>query len=385
MQKSEKRQNIVFIDFIPAELHANKTWEIVYYVKHPVTEKLTRKRNRVKPLKSITERKKLAKRMVFEINKRLEEGWNPFNQNEGAKELTKLIDAINIFKTRASLEYKEGNHRFDTFKTYTSQLNQLTIYITDVVNKPEMMCFKFNSDFINNYLDYIRYKKNRSARTRDNYLNFIRTFASFLISKKYITTNPTEHFTKINRQRKKRNIISDEDLKRIFEFWKNKNKHYLTLCLTCYYCLIRRTEITNIKVSDVSIKNSTLYIGAENSKNRKSNSVTIPNLLLPVLKAHIKGFKATNYLFSNTFNPGLKKLSPDMVTKKWSFMRKKLNLESHIHWYSLKDTGITNMLKAGIPTISVRDQARHHSITQTEAYTPKEILKANMDIKSVKI
>ena len=382
MQNSENTNIHVFIDYIPAELHENKTWEIVYYVKSPYTNKLERKRNRVKPLKSITERRKLGKRMALAINKRLEKGWTPFNQNQGVKELTKLTAAIEIFRKRTSIEYKAGNHRFDTFKTYNSQLNQLEIYIRNVINKTDMMCYKFNSEFIGDYLDYIRYEKNRSARTRDNYLSFIRTLSSFLLAKKYIAANPTEHINKINRKTKNRIIINDEDLKSIFNYWETRNIFYLTLCQTCYYCLIRRTELTKLRVSDVSVKNSTLHIDSQDSKNRKSSTVTIPDVLLPLLKSHIKNQNPNHYLFSNVFKPGKTRLSPDMVTKKWGHMRNKLNLDPNIHWYSLKDTGITNLLRAGVPLISVRDQARHHSSNQTDTYTPKDILKANVDIKT---
>ena len=92
-----------------------------------------------------------------------------------------------------------------------------------------------------------------------------------------------------------------------------------------------------------------------------------------------------DYLFSESYLPGAVQLAPKKISDEWVKIRTALKLPKKYQWYSLKDTGITNMLKAGVPTIAVRDQARHHSIIQTEAYTPKEILKANVDIKSVKI
>ena len=159
MQNSEKRNYQIFVDFIPAQLHENKVWEIVYYIKNPITEKLERKRNRVRPLKKITERRKLAKRMVIEINKRLDRGEILFKQKQGLKNLTKITDAIGVFKKRIAVEYKAGNHRFDTYKTYKSQLKQLEQYINAVLETPNLMCYNFDSEFIGDYLDYIRYEK----------------------------------------------------------------------------------------------------------------------------------------------------------------------------------------------------------------------------------
>ena len=58
-------------------------------------------------------------------------------------------------------------------------------------------------------------------------------------------------------------------------------------------------------------------------------------------------------------------------------MRKDLKFSDRYKFYSLKDTGITNMLRANTDVLSVRDQARHSSILITDIYTPKDIREAN--------
>ena len=382
MSKLQKNiKTFVFVDYIPAQLKENKVWRIVYYVKNPLSQELKRKQLRVKPLSSLTERRKLAKRMVIEINKRLENGWNPFYSNKGAKELTKFTDTLQIYIRRIKIEFNENNLRLDTFKTYKSQITILKNYLIEI-NESDMLSFKFDTDFIGKYLDHIRYEKQRSARTRDNYLNFLGTLSTFLLSKKYITTNPTTAFSKINNKNKKRVLIPEALRKIIFEYWANKNLHYLTLCMCCYYCLIRRTELTKLKVSDVALVNSTIWIDAEDSKNKKSKHITIPNELQPYLAEHLKKAKQTDYLFSiDNFTPGPLKLYPDRITKIWARMRKELKINNNIDWYSLKDSGITDLLRAGVPLISVRDQARHHSSAQTDAYTPKDLREADKNIQ----
>lgn len=369
----------IFVDYIPAELKENLTWEIVYYVKHPETQKLERKRNRVKPLKSISERRKLAKRMISEINTRLEKGWNPFFQEKGSKELKLLVDVCKIYKNRIDIEFKDNNIRKDTHRTYSSQIKQLENYI-EISNKKEMLCYKFNSEFVGDYLDYIRYKKKLSARTRDNYLTWLTTFCSFLLSKKYIIQNPTDNFSKINKVKKNRVLININDRDLIFNYYKENNNDFLTLCLICYYCLIRRTELTKLKVSNVNIKKQTLYIDATESKNKKNSFVTIPNQILKILEKHIELANPDAYLFSSNFKPGYLQLSPSKISKKWSAMRTNLKINKNVHWYSLKDSGITDLLRAGVPLISVRDHARHSSSAQTDTYTPKDMRNADPNI-----
>ena len=51
-----------------------------------------------------------------------------------------------------------------------------------------------------------------------------------------------------------------------------------------------------------------------------------------------------------------------------------------VKFYSLKDTGITNMLKSNMDVLSVRDQARHSSISITDMYTPANVNKVNKAI-----
>jgi site-specific recombinase XerD len=134
-------------------------------------------------------------------------------------------------------------------------------------------------------------------------------------------------------------------------------------------------------VRDVIIDSGIIYIEKTISKNRKSQPVTIPDLLLKKLENHIKKARAEDYIFSNNFTPGNKPITPKRISDEWVKLRNKLNLSSALQWYSLKDTGITNLLKAGVPLIAVRDQARHHSSNQTDAYTPKE----NESIKRINI
>ncbi len=379
LQNSQKAT--VFIDYFPAELHENKVWRIVYYVKNPITEKLERKHPRVKPLKSLIERRKLAKRMILEINKRLESGWNPFYANKGTKELTKFSDTLKIYIKRVKTEYDDDNLRWDTFKTYKSQINILENYLIET-KQQDILAYKFDVDFIGAYLDNARYENGVSARTRDNYLSFLGTLSTFLLEKKYITANPATVFSKINKKEKKRVLIPENLRKIIFDYWEKNNIHFLTLCMACYYCLIRRTEITKLRVSSISLINSTIWIDSEDSKNRKNQSITIPNEMIPFLIEHLKTATQSDYLFSSdNFRPGPLKIHPDKITKGWAKMRLLLSINKNIHWYSLKDSGITDLLRAGVPLISVRDQARHYSSAQTDTYTPKDLKVADKNIQ----
>lgn len=374
------------VDYLPAELHENKTWEIVYYVTNPVTGKLSRRRNRVKPIKNIVERRKLAKRMVKTINIRLQEGWNPFYQNKGTKELARFIDVAEIFLRRVEKDVEDNNLRYDTLKTYRSQIKKLIAYISNELKNTEMLAYQFDNVFVGEYLDHIRYTKGLSACTRDNCLSFLKLFSTFLLEKKYVAANPTIPFGKTNRKTKTRTVMDKETRNAIFLYWENENPKFKILCMLCYYCLIRRTEITKLKVGDVNIEQGTIWIDAGVSKNRKGQMVTIPNRFIKFLAQHIAGAREDWYLFSGkSFAPGPKKIWPTRITEQWDNMRKDIDLDPNIHWYSLKDSGITDLLSRGVPLLAVRDQARHHHSSQTDSYTPRDMKQANEKIRNADI
>lgn len=383
MSTSQKPRNVVcLVDFVPAELRENKTWKIVYYVKCPFDNTLKRKENRVKPLKSITEKRKLGRRMVSEINKKLERGWNPLLNESEIKGFVKFSEASKLFIDRTAKEVKNQDKRIDTLRSYTSFLKNIERYLKEI-KEHDMFVIKFTDELVRDFLDVIYYDRDNSARTRNNYLNFIKTFSDWLIRHKYIAINPTTRIELIPEKNKDRETIPDSTLSEIFSYLQKENSNYYVICLMCYFCFLRRTEITKLKVSDVILVNGIIYVNKNVSKNKKSQPITIPNVLMPVLANHLKNAKTGDYLFSENYLPGNTAITPKKISDEWVKIRSTLKLPKIYQWYSLKDTGITNMLKAGVPTISVRDQARHHSIIQTEAYTPKEILKANGDIKTV--
>ncbi|MGB5821483.1 MAG: tyrosine-type recombinase/integrase [Saonia sp.] len=373
-----------FVDYIPAEVRENKTWEIVYYAIDPCSGNLTRARNRVKPLKNIRDRRKLAKNMVLQINKRLDRGWNPFIDEKNHKGFTRFKVVSRIFLERTQKQVNSNDKRQDTYRTYKSFINNIKIYLEEV-DEEDIFCIKFTPDLVRDFIDYIYYDRDNSARTRNNYLNFVKTFSDWMILHGYLNLNPTQRIEPFPKTKKIRFVFPHEVRIEIFEYLKSKSSGYYVLCLLCYYCLIRRTELTKLKVRDVFLKNGTIYISSNVAKNKKSLPVTIPNAILHTLAQHIRKANSSDFLFSKNYLPGTNPINPKKISDEWRKIRTAMKLPTFYQWYSLKDTGITNLLRAGVPLIAVRDQARHQSSVQTDAYTPKEILKANESIRNAKI
>lgn len=107
--------------------------------------------------------------------------------------------------------------------------------------------------------------------------------------------------------------------------------------------------------------------------------MTIPMKVVHLmLDLHIFDCDDSCYLFSERFAPGQSRKSEKVFRDYWlDHVRKDLKFPAQYKFYSLKDTGITNMLRANMDVLSVRDQARHSSILITDTYTPKDITAVN--------
>ncbi len=175
------------------------------------------------------------------------------------------------------------------------------------------------------------------------------------------------------QQQKLREVLRDKEKEKLKEL-KHSNFHYYVLCMCTYYCFIRRTELTKLKVNDVNLKEGFITISGKNSKNKKTDNVTIPNALLPLLQKHLENAKQNDYLFSrNNFEAGKTQMPPKKISDEWTKFRKAYKVQNKYQWYSLKDTGITDLLNSGVPSIKVRNQARHHDLKMTETYTQRNV------------
>ena len=54
--------------------------------------------------------------------------------------------------------------------------------------------------------------------------------------------------------------------------------------------------------------------------------------------------------------------------KVWDKLRNALKLPKEMQLYSLRDTGINNMLKSGIDPLTVMQAADHHDLSMTTRY-----------------
>lgn len=142
---------------------------------------------------------------------------------------------------------------------------------------------------------------------------------------------------------------------------------------------VRPHEMSMLRIRDFNIRKKTLMLYGSQTKNGNNAVLTLPdNITRLMVELDIFSYPGSYYLFSTGFRPGEEWRDSKQFRDYWiRYIRKNLKLPAEYKFYSLKDTGITNMLRSNTDPISVRDQARHSSLLITNTYTPLDIKEAN--------
>lgn len=358
----------VYIDYIPARLTTGKEWYIHYSVIDPQTRKFRRIRKKVNFIPA-KERKVAAAQIVADINTRLALGWNPLISAVSPRAYEKLGDAFKSFLSVKKKELEEGSIR-----VYVSYVGAFKAWLASRGITDDSYIGAVNRSVALEYMNVIDEDDNKTARTYNNYLRFLQAMFNWMKSKGFVAENPFEGIVRKPKRLtvKTRRTLSDEELSRLCAYLQGNNPHYLLAVLLCYGCFIRPKELALLKCSDIDISRQLVHIRPEIAKNDRDSFRTIPNSIMPLLK-DVDLSHPEWYLFSKhaayDFTPGPVMVCSRKLAKYWAdHVRDACDLPMEVQFYSLKDTGITNMLDRGVPINTVQKQADHSSVAMTAIY-----------------
>ncbi len=357
---------------------------ISFYSFNPEKGSLQRKRIKLNrelgKIKSKRAQKEYAEGVLQRIREELENGYNPWISQSDSLVYTRWEDACEQYKRYLEKQMAQHNMREESVTSYMSYQRVLKRWVSEY-RKNVHYAYQFDKRLVDAFLDYIYLDKNNSIQTRNNYLAWIKTFSKWLVQKSMVESDPTAGIPNLKKKDKSKNrdVIPDDVLRNISLYLEKNNKHYLLACYLLHYLFVRPHELALLKIEDFNLHEKTLYIHWDVAKNWTDAVVTLPMHVINLM-IDLEIFKSPGnyYLFSDGFKPGIKFRSEKCFRDYWTRnIRKELGFSDRYKFYSLKDTGITNMLRANTDVLSVRDQARHSSILITDIYTPKDIKKAN--------
>ena len=364
-------QPIPLVHYRECKLSQGQEWFVYFYVQNPDTGKLKRVRIKVNRIHPVSARRKAAKEMMTVVNQRLAMGWNPLLETKAPKAFSTIAEAMDSFLAVKSKEIEPTSMR-----SYRSYVKLFREWMTANNVSPDTPVSSIGKEVAMSVMDDI--EGNMSAKSYNNYLTFFRNLFNWMKGKGYIMANPFDDIQKKAKRLtvKQRRTFTDEELSVLWTYLQGAGSSRLAMCMVCYACLVRPKEIVMLKCGDVDLAGNVIHIDAKVAKNDHESFRTIPEDLAMVFRS-MNLSNPGDYLFSRSpardFSPGPLKEDSREIARWWNdHVRPACGFGSDLQFYSLKDTGITDMLGEGVPINLVQQQADHSSVAMTAIYVGKQ-------------
>jgi integrase/recombinase XerD len=241
----------------------------------------------------------------------------------------------------------------NTIKTYVDALKSfLTFFNTksvfEITNEDVIL---YNNDYI--------LKNKLSSSYQNQIVNAIKLYFKTI-------QNIKIEVDKIHRPKREKtlpNVLSKEEVKTILEA-SNNSKHKTMLSLI-YSCGLRRSELLNLKPTDIDSKRNIVII--RQGKGKKDRITPLSAKILEMLRGYYKEYKPKLWLFEGQ-NEGVKysERSLEEVLKK-SIRLANINKPVTLHW--LRHSYATHLLESGTDLRYIQELLGHNSSRTTEIYT----------------
>jgi len=215
-----------------------------------------------------------------------------------------------------------------------------------------------NSDVIKFNNDYILQNK-FSSSYQNQVVNAIKLFFR-TIENKVMETE------KVHRPRTEKllpNVLSKEEIKAILNAPSNiKHKAMLSLI---YSCGLRRSELLNLKISDIDSKRGLIII--RQAKGKKDRVVPLSVKILDLLRQYYTAYKPKDWMFEGQSGKGQYDERSLASVLLQALQKSNINKPVTLHW--LRHSYATHLLENGTDLRYIQEILGHSSSRTTEIYT----------------
>lgn len=271
-----------------------------------------------------------------------------------------LDDFINYLKY-------ERNYSNNTIIAYENNIRGFLSYckIKNVKNMNEV-----NYQFIRGYISYL-YKQKYQAKSITRILSALRSFFKYLKREEKISTNPLDLITSPKVEKKLPKYLTINDVEKILNAPDMSNKIGIRdafILELLYVTGIRVSELTNIKLNDISIVEKKIKIMGKGSKERivyyGTRCQELLNKYLNIRNDFLK--QANDYLILS--NTG-KQISTREIRNIINRLKVKAGIDINISPHTFRHTFATHMLNEGADLRSVQELLGHENLSTTTIYT----------------
>lgn len=269
------------------------------------------------------------------------------------------------------IEYLEYEKRYSkkTIISYENDLEQFNNYIKQekIKNITEI-----TYSMIRKYLSTL-YENNYESSSTCRKISTLRSFFKYLLKQKIIDNNPMTLISNPKKEKKLPKYLNYNELESFINSIDTTKKEGIRdkLIIELLYSTgIRVSELVNIKIKDIKIKEKQIYILGKGNKER---IVLFGNTAKENIKDYLNAYKKyfegninNNYLLINDKGKQLTTNKIELIVKE---ILKKSNIKFNISPHTFRHTFATHLLDSGADLKSVQELLGHENLKTTAIYT----------------
>jgi integrase/recombinase XerD len=213
-----------------------------------------------------------------------------------------------------------------------------------------------------------------TARSQARVISGIKAFYKYLLLENVLNADPTALLEAPKLGRKLPETLSVEDINKIIdgidlstpEGVRNK-----AMLETLYSCGLRVSELVNLKISNLYLKEGFVKVTGKGDKERLApiGSIAVKHITIykDEVRCHITVKKdQEDFLFLNRRGARLTRVMVFTIIKRLAI---KTGLKKHISPHTFRHSFATHLIEGGADLRAVQEMLGHESITTTEIYT----------------
>ena len=269
---------------------------------------------------------------------------------------------------------------FENYLKYQKNYSDYTVnnYIRDINEYNEFLNVnKFKYDNVNydvcvKYLNFLSCKKlSKSSISRK--LSSLRTFYKYLVLNEKVSNNPFMLLSSPKKEKRMPKFINYKDIEEIFnipDLNTKEGQRERVILEVLYSCGVRVSELVNIKIKDIDFSDRTILIFGKGSKERIAR---FGDYAYEILNTYIDDGR--NKLLSGVPSEYLivgekkEKLTTRRIEQIIDNIINKTSVKLNITPHVFRHTFATHLLDNGCELLAVQELLGHESLSSTEVYT----------------
>jgi integrase/recombinase XerD len=257
----------------------------------------------------------------------------------------------------------------NTVSSYQRDLNKAAQYFETTKPSPLKLSLKDLEAFVAEMAE-----QGISARSQARLVSALRSFYKFLTLEEVIDIDPSELLESPKLGRKLPDFLSIEEVIAIIDavdMGKAEGHRNRAILETLYGCGLRVSELTDLRISDLFLKESIIRVTGKGDKERlvPINKMAIKYIdiyreQVRVHQAITKGHE--DFLFLNRRG---KKLTRAMIFHIIKTLTTKAGIKKKVSPHTFRHSFATHLVEGGADLRAVQEMLGHESITTTEIYT----------------